>query len=277
MAISGYDVPAVQIKHHPVDKARSQPSLDGASIDTGDDNSVQRLTSLNLRASMSGSSFNQRDSSIRGTSSSKRQPGSTKQEPHKASTIPPTYPWLKEKRLRPQVQHIPGSFGSILEPPAQQGSGLTSSARNELTSTTPINIESAHPQEAHHVSSSTALESLHHVKGGDATSVLSKVSLRGKGSQASLKSIASARALMKPHAEGLLSRQAVQPVVTREIEQAHSNHIVCFSSKEPSSFHSRLQTLTLKRFPMLYLSPPKPLIRLRFTSMFKEGRRKTVL
>lgn len=231
---------------------------------------------MSLRTSVSGPSFGQRDSSIKKTSSFKRKPASTTQESHQAPTIPPTYPWLKEKRLRPHAQHIPGSFGSILEPHAEQSPGLTSWARTELATTTPINVESARPQEAPHVSSSTALESLHHVKDSDAISVRSKVSLRGKGSQASLKSTTSARASMRPHAEVSLPRQAIQPVVTREIKQVPSNHIVCFSIKEPSSFHSRLQKLTPKRFLLLYPSAPKPLTSPNFTSMFREGQRRTV-
>ncbi|KAL8796991.1 MAG: hypothetical protein Q9195_000762 [Heterodermia aff. obscurata] len=218
--------PLFQIKDHVFDKISSQPSLDSPSIDRGDDNSVQRLASLNLRALASGPSFNQRDSSIKGTSNFKRKPGSTKQESHKAPTVPPTYPWLKEKRLRPQAQHIPGSFGSILEPHAEQGSGLTSPARSELATTSPINIESARPQETYHLSSGTALESLHHVKGSGAISVRSKASLRDQGSEASLNSTASERTLMKPEAESSLSRQVVQPVVTREIEQVPSNHVI---------------------------------------------------
>ena len=273
MAINGYGGHAGQIKDHLVDRIPSQPSqlsLDSTSIDRGNDNSPQRLSSLNPRASIGGPSFGQRDSSIVRTPSFKRKPSSTKQDSHKASTIPPTYPWLKEKRLRPQAQHTPGSFGSTLEPQAEQNSGLTSSARNELATTTPINVESARTQEAHHVSSSTALKSLHNVKGSDAISIRSNASLRGKRSQASLKSIAAARALMKPHAEGYLSRQVVQPVVTREMPP---NHIVRSSMKETSSFHSRVQKLTLKRFPILYPSAPKPLPSPRFTSMFKEGQR----
>ena len=260
MAINGYDGPAGQIKNHLVDgipSQPSQPSLDNASTDRGNNNnSVQHLTSLNLRASVSGPNFGQRDSSIVRTSSFKRKPGSTKQESHKAPAIPPTYPWLKEKRLRPQAQHVPGSFGSILEPYAEQNSGLTSSVPNELATTTLINVESARTQEAHHITSSTALESLHHVKGSDAISIRSKASLRGKGSQDSMKSIASARALMKPQAESSHSWQAVQPVVTREMPL---DHIVGYPIKEPSSFHSRLQKLTLKRFPILCHSAPKSL------------------
>ena len=280
MATNGYDGPACQINEDLADRISSQPSqpsLDSASTDRGNDNSVQRLTSLNLRASIGGPSLGQRDLSIVRSSSFKRKPGPTTQESRKVPTIPPTYPWLKEKRLRPQVQHVPGSFGSILEPHAEQNSDLTSSARNELTATTPINVESARPQEAPHVSSSTALESLHHVKDSGTVSVRSKASLRGKGSQDSLKSIASSRALMKPHAESSLSRQIAEPVMMREIEQMPSNYVVCFSIKEPSSFHSRLQKLTSKRILALCPSALIHLINPNFTSMFKEGQRKTVV
>ena len=280
MAINEYDGPAGQINDHLADIIPSQPSqpgLDNASTDRGNDNSLQRMTSLNLRTSIGGPSLGQRDSSIVRSSSFKRKPGPATQESRKATTVPPTYPWLKEKRLRPQVQHVPGSFGSILEPHVEQSSGLASSTRNELATTTPIIVESARQQEAPHIRSSTAVESLHHVKDSGTISVRPKASLRGKGSQASLKSIASARASMKPQAEGFISRQVFQPVMAHEIEQIPSNHIVRFSIKEPTSFDSRPQKLTPKRFLILYPSALIRLISLNLTSMLKEGQRKTVM
>lgn len=222
MAINRFDGPAGQIEEDDVDSPRRQPSqvdLDSEPKDRGKGRSVPPMAGLNMRSSMNGPSFGPGNSSLARTSSFKRKPDTPKSS-QKASAVPPTYPWLKEKRLRPQVQHVPGSFGSTTDPQAEQSSGLVSPTLNEVSVNSPVSVETAYPHEPHYVSSTTAMESLLHAKDNDA------VSLRGKRSQASLKSIASARILMKPHADPSHLSQIVQPILTREAELVQSDQEV---------------------------------------------------
>ena len=222
MAINRFDGPAGQIEQDEVDGPRrqpSQPNLDSEPRDRGKGRSVQQMTGLNTRSSVSGPSFGGGNTSLARTPSFKRKPDTPKSL-QKASAVPPTYPWLKEKRLRPQVQHVPGSFGSTIDPLAEQSLGLALPALNEVSVISPVSAETAHPHEPHYVSSTTAMESLLHAKDSDA------VSLRGKRSQASLKSIASARTLMKPHADPSHLNQVVQPILTREVELVQSDQEV---------------------------------------------------
>lgn len=222
MAINRFDGPPGQIEDGEVDGPRrqpSQPNLHNEPKDRGKDRSVQPMTGLNMRSSMSGPSFGAGNPSLARTSSFKRKPDTPK-SPQKASAVPPTYPWLKEKRLRPQVQHVPGSFGPTIDPHAEQSSALASPALNEVSVTSPVSVETAPPHGPHYRSSTTAMESLLHAKDNDAAS------LRGKRSQASLKSIASARTLMKPHADSSLLSQVAQPILTRDAELVHSDNEV---------------------------------------------------
>lgn len=226
IAIDRFDGPSSQIEDDDIDGTRrrpGQPSLNSAPKDRGNERISQPSTGLNLQTSVSGHATDQGNSSIDRSTSYKRKHNTTK-PPHTISAMPPTYPWLKERRLRPQAQHVPGSFGSTVDPQAEQSSPLSSPTLSKISAASPLNTEATQSREPHFVGSKTAVASLLDAKDSDTVPVRSKASVREKRSQASLKSGASARTLLKPHADhSYLSQEVAQPVVTYGTEGVHSD------------------------------------------------------
>ena len=210
--INRFDGPAGQIDGDHIDGTWQRPTQSELTItpEARDREKNSNALAGHQRVSMGNPRYGQNNSTPSDNANLGRKDTPLKL-PQDASATPPTYPWLKEKRLRPGMQHVPGSFGSPLDPHVERGSGILSPTLDEDPA--PALVEPrVHP--VHHVPATTAVESLLHAKDVDARSLRSKGSLREKSSQTSLKSVASTRYFIKPHSDLSHLRQVAQPVVT---------------------------------------------------------------